>query len=436
MPGAVRFAVAAFALGAAGCGPPDGFTPTEWEVVQGLSPLPALPADPTNRHADDPAAAALGRLLFHEPGYSGPLNVADNGGLGLLGDGGKVSCFSCHQLANHFADGRSPAPRNVSVGANFTLRNVPSLLNVGYARWFTLAGRLDTLWTQGSVSPESSDLAGDRCRVAHLLWRDYRAEYEAVFADSPLPPELDPGSAGAARFPEACKPCGASCSGPWEGMRPEDRESVMRIMSNVGKAFAAYERKLVTGPAPFDRYAAGETPALSGAAKRGLKLFIGQGFCVQCHGGPLFSDQLFHNLGVPQEGPHVPAVDNGRYDDAGRMLDNPYNGASEYSDDVEAGYAKLDGWQRQQPADMGAFLTGGLRGVAGTPPYGHSGSLATLSDVVQFYADGGGSTGFVGTKDVKMQPLSLSEQDKQDLVAFLESLSGEEPGPELGPPRL
>lgn len=422
------------AAGLLACGPPDGFTGTEWSVVQGLSPLPPVPPDPTNRYADDLGAAQLGRQLFFDTGYSGALSIASD--LGPVGATGRVSCGACHQPERSFIDGRSPEPGNVSLGAaGYGRRNSPSLLNVGHARWIGLAGRMDTLWTQGSVAPEAPDAAGDRCRMAHFIWRDYRAEYEAVFTSHPLPPALDPAAPDAWRFPAACRPCaGTGCSGPWEAMQSQDRVAVMRLMSNVGKAFAAYQRRLVSGEAPFDRYAAGDPAAISASAKRGLKVFIGKGFCVQCHAGPTFSDQQFHNIGVPQTGPHVPATDSGRYEDAGRMLDNLYNGVSQFSDDVAAGQAKLEGVLRQQPADLGAFLTRGLRGVAGSPPYGHSGSLATLRDVVDLYAAGGGLADYTGTKDVKMQPLDLSEQDREDLVAFLESLSGQGPGPEWGRP--
>src|SRR5690606_1495835 len=152
-----------------------------------------------------------------------------------------------------FADTRSK-PGNVSIGANYSKRNSPSLLNVAYYDWFTWAGRLDSLWTQGANSPESPDLVGDRCGVAHLLWNEYREAYDAIF-DHKLPTALDPASPDAARFPPLCKPkADGEPDGPWEQMEPADREAIMRIMANVGKAFAAYERKLVSQDSPFDRY--------------------------------------------------------------------------------------------------------------------------------------------------------------------------------------
>ena len=428
---------ALFALCNLGCGgPPDGFTDSEWDAVQKLSPVPPLPKDPTNKYADNEAAARLGQKLFFDTRYSGPLAVADDGqhgGLGQLGETGKVSCGSCHFPEHQFADNRSK-PGNVSVGANLSRRNSPALVNVAYYEWFTWAGRLDSLWTQGTMSPESPDLVGDRCRVAHLLWDHYRDEYDAIFDDK-LPTALDPAAPDAARFPSDCKPrAEGAADGPWEAMEETDRKIIMRIMSNVGKSFAAYERKLITGEAPFDRYVAGQKDAISDSAKRGLQLFVGKAFCVQCHAGSIFTDQQFHNLGVPQIGPNVPETDEGRFVDLPRALANPFSSAGEFSDDPAFGKARLEGLAPVEE-DRGAFRTKNLRGVAGTAPYFHNGSMATLRDVVEFYAKGGGDTAFSGTKSPRLKPLNLTEQEKADLVAFLETLTGEPVPAEWGYPQ-
>jgi cytochrome c peroxidase len=419
-----------------GSAPPDGFTTTEWDTVKGMSPLPPVPADPTNKHADNPAAAKLGQKLFFEKGYSGALKVGDdgtNGALGAVGETGKVSCASCHLADYGWAENRSK-PNNVPIGANRAVRNSPSLVNVGHYEWFTWAGRLDTLWTQGSVAPESPDLAGDRCAVVHVLWAKYRAEYDGIFEDK-LPLALDPAATDAARFPPLCKPKAAATApdGPWEMMAAADKTAVMRAMSNVGKSFAAFERKLVSGNAPFDKYVAGDTKAISASAKRGLKLFIGKGFCVQCHTGPIFTDQKFHNLGVPQTGPGVPAVDTGRFDDLPKCIANPYNSMSQFSDSVDAGTAKLSGLVAAE-IDKGAFRTKNLRGVALTAPFEHNGVFNTLAEVVEFYSKGGGDGNFSGTKDEKIKPLNLTDTEKADLVAYLETLTGEAIPAELSNP--
>ncbi len=165
---------------------------------------------------------------------------------------------------------------------------------------------------------------------------------------------------------------------------------------SIAKAIAAFERTILSGPSPYDRFVAGETSALSPAAQRGLRLFVGKGRCLSCHGGPTFSDQGFHNLGVGYDRPKL---------DLGR---------ESISHDER---------------DRGRFKTPGLRNVAMTAPYLHNGSEKTLRDVVDFYDRGGIDNANI---DPLILPLRLSEGEKDDLVAFLESLTG--PYPILSPP--
>lgn len=425
-----RFAAAAVAgsvalLTSCGGGQPDGFSEEEWKVVQKMGPLPEVPDDPTNKYDLHPGAATLGQKLFFDRSFAGPINVdvtAEEGGLGAKGEAGKVACADCHHGAG-FSDDRSN-PNNVSNAAGFTGRNSPPMVNVAFYDWYTWGGKRDTLWGQGAAAFEApTDVNSDRCVVAHGLFQKYRAEYDAIFDDK-LPEALDPAHPESARFPDFCKPKKAGAAdGPWELMTAEDRTAILRVMSNVGKAFAAYERKLVSGNSPLDRYVGGDTEAISASAKRGLKIFIGKGFCVQCHSGALFHDNKFYNTGVPQEGPHVPAEDKGRHGDIA-LLQYPFRADGQFSDDPAAGAQKLAGVEANDQ-NLGAFRTKGLRNVALTAPYYHTGGFATLRDVVDFYAQGGGASGYVGTKDAKLTPLDLSEQEKQDLVAFLESLTGE-----------
>jgi cytochrome c peroxidase len=192
-------------------------------------------------------------------------------------------------------------------------------------------------------------------------------------------------------------------------------------MANVGKAFEAYERLLVSNDAPFDRYVAGDYAALTGSAKRGLKLFIGKAACDSCHQDRTFTDNDFHNTGVVQE---AAPYDEGRFADVLRIIPSEtFSGAGIYSDDREAGARKISGIA-QLESMKGQFRTKSLRHVAQTAPYFHDGSVPTLEAVVRFYNAGGGTTGFPGTKDPLMVPLNLSEQEIADLVAFLESLTG------------
>jgi cytochrome c peroxidase len=424
-----------------GCGSADEeLTTEELAAIGKLSPLPPLESDPTNAYADNPAAAALGKKLFFETRYSGAIKVSadpSTGALGAEGEKGKVACASCHDPGAAFMDRRSN-PNNVSLGVAYTTRNTPSLVNVAYYTWHGWAGKQDSLWTQASLSPESSDnTGGDRCGYAHMLFTHYRAEYDAIFAE-PLPAALDPAAPDAARFPAACKPkkTAADPDGPWEMMDPDDQQVINRIMANQAKAVAAYERLLISGDAPFDRYVAGETDALSGQARRGLRLFIGKAACVSCHSGPLFTDNKFYNDAVPQVGANVPAEDLGRFEDLTRALNHTFNSGSIYSDAPAIGKEKLAELAPVE-ADRGAFRTKGLRGVAETAPYFHNGSKATLLEVVEHYNAGGAAMGVVGTKDKMLVPLNLTRQEMDDLVAFLEALSGEPlPADLTDPPEL
>jgi cytochrome c peroxidase len=409
----------------------DVFTDEEFEQIQKFGPLGAVPPDPTNRYADDPAAAAFGQRLFFEKSYSNKLTIADPA-LGVVGDKGKIACASCHDVTNYYTDTRSH-PNSTSLGVTWTTRNAPTLVNVAYYQWMSWGGKEDSLWYQGANGCESAvNFGGNRLEYAHMLYRKYRADYNAIFP-VPLDPALDPMALDAARFPPVGKPRANMMAplGPWEMMTEADQSIINQIMANIGKAIEAYERKLVSRDAPIDRYIAGDYAALSPAAKRGLRLFIGKAACVDCHSGPTFSDQKFHNTGVPQLGINLPRTDNGRFDDLTRTLTNTFNTTSKFSDDPAFGMAKIGGLQVTDDL-KGLFRTGALRHIEATSPYMHTGGLATLEDVVRFYNEGGGTADFAGAKSAAMAPLLLSNDEQADLVAFLRSLTGAPPPPELG----
>src|SRR5262245_20164411 len=157
----------------------------------------------------------------------------------------------------------------------------------------------------------------------------------------------------------------------------------------VAKAMAAFQRTLLSGNSAYDRYRAGDAKALSPAALRGLALFEGKAACAKCHNGFNFSDQGFHNTGIGTGG------------------DNPDLGRYEVT---------------KRNVNKSAFKTPTLRDVALRGPYMHDGSLATLKEVVAFYARGGIANPAI-SPDIARLDLSAPEQD--DLVAFLESLTGE-----------
>jgi cytochrome c peroxidase len=177
-----------------------------------------------------------------------------------------------------------------------------------------------------------------------------------------------------------------------EGYRMLFREVFGRevTVGDVGRAITAFQRTLLSGNSPVDRFdMGGDEQALSDSAKRGLELFRGKARCTRCHSGFNFSDEKFHNLGI---GWDTNTVDLGRY-----MV-------------------------TKNAEDIGAFKTPTLREIARTAPYMHDGRFATLEDVVRFYNQGGIKNPHL---DNTVIPLELTEPEQQDLVAFLRSLNGE-----------
>ena len=393
--------------------PLDGFTAVEWTEIKKLGPLPAVPKDTTNAYADNAKAAALGQMLFFDKSYSGALAVADdgtNGGLGAIGDTGKVSCASCHEGVT-MDDNRSK-PNNVSLGTDFGTRNAPSIVNSSFYAWTNWGGRFDSQWSLPTAVAENAKIMNShRMTIARMLYAKYRTEYDAIFP-VPLDARLDPTNAMA---------WGAGKAGYDAITDAAEKAIINRIYANYGKALAAYMRLLVSRDAPFDKYVAGKPDAIGADAKRGLKIFLGKGACISCHTGANFADDKFHALAVPQTGPKVPAADLGRFTDVTPLLASIYNTNGDYSDDKLTG--KLTGLVAD--ASMkGQFRTKSLRGVADSASYMHSGQQATLDDVIAYYGKGGDAPPTDVTKDPLIKSFTLEGTDKADLVAFLKTLSG------------
>jgi cytochrome c peroxidase len=327
------------------------FTKNQWDMIHAMTPLEALPADPTNGHADDAAAGALGQKVFSDK---------------LMSPSGTVACSTCHDAAKHFADGL-PQALGVAPGN----RNSPSILLARHQRWQFWDGRADTLWMQ-AVGPFENvlEFASSRLFVVHGVYDRYAADYQAIFG--PLPTMSD-----TTRFPPAGKPGDAS----WDAMAPADQDAVTKAYVSVGKALEAYERTLTVKPNALDAYAAGDLTALTDAQKDGLHAFFSGG-CAQCHWGPRLTDDAFHNTRFPT-GRTDATADRGRIDGIPQLLQSPFNAAGSFSDDLAA--AHIQGLSAD-PSTLGAFKTPALRGVADTAPYGHGGTLATLADVAKNYS--------------------------------------------------
>jgi cytochrome c peroxidase len=358
----------------------DGlFSEGEWAYLQSYRLPPLDPCPPRLGFAAGAPcdeAAALGKALFFDASFSGPLTIGNdglNGGLGAAGETGKVSCGSCHQPDAWFADKRS-RPNATSLGAAWTGRNATSLVNAAYQRTFLMHGEFVELAPLLVVPLTKPPLLNsNKAALAAVMRSRYVVQYDAVF---------DPDIAAS------------------------DDEQIFVAAS---RAIEAYERRLVSGNSPLDRYLGGEDfAAISDSAKRGLALFIGPALCSECHDGPLLGDGEFRNTGVQQHRPgaaisFVPAEDLGR------------------------------GRQTMDAVDNGKFRTPGLRQIAETPPYMHAGQIETLAGVVEFYRWGGDDAGFVGVKDPMMQPLEITDEDAADLVAFLRTLTGDPIPMELRP---
>ncbi len=192
-------------------------------------------------------------------------------------------------------------------------------------------------------------------------------------------------------------------------------------ISMAWMAIAAFERTLVSMPenVPFDRYAKGVQSALSSEAKRGLALFQGKAGCIQCHNGPLLSDESYHNLGVPRN----PEFEGNPLRQITLRYQHVIRGVPEKlyrSADQDLGLYYIT----KHEADKGKFRTQGLRELKYTAPYMHNGIFGTLEEVIDFYNRGGADD---PNKSSLVKPLGLSDQEKGDLLAFLLSLSSDQP---------
>ena len=192
-------------------------------------------------------------------------------------------------------------------------------------------------------------------------------------------------------------------------------------LDNAWKAIAAFERTLVQTDTPFDQFMRGDQDALSDAQKRGLALFTGKANCIECHNGPLLTDQKFYNLGLPRAERWLEdglAQITFRYEQFAKGV--PEDLYRTLKDDAGLYY------RTKREEDMGKFRTSSLRYTLYTAPYMHNGAFFDMWEVVQFYNEGGGENEFAANKTALIKPLNLTDEEVDDLVAFLDSLSGPE----------
>lgn len=278
------------------------------------------------------AREALGKTLFFDP---------------RLSRSGSQSCASCHNPSLSWGDGLA-----VGVGDQHQplARRSPTILNLAWSEPLMWDGRAETLEDQ-ALGPIVSGVEMNMTIEETLERLDAIDGYRPLFA--------------------------AAFDG--DDAITSDR---------VALAIAAFERTVVSGTAPFDRWIEGEDEAISDAAERGFALFVGEANCAACHEGWRFTDDSFHDVGLESDdlgrGAHVPAVEVMQH----------------------------------------AFKTPGLRNIAERGPYMHDGSLDTLVDVVRHYDEGGVER---PSRSEEIYPIGLSDRDVADIVAFLETLTGDDP---------
>ena len=309
------------------------------ETAGGFTPeVQALPAQLTTYEAmvipaDNPLTpekVALGRQLF----FDERLSV----------DGSK-SCYSCHLCEKGLTDG---LPKAIGPGNKTLPRHSPTLWNIGYHKEFYWDGRSPSLEKQAMAAWTGGNMGvGDK--QAEVLARinalqGYKSQFQKVFQSD-------------------------------------------ATAENIMKALAAFERTIISGDTPWDRYRAGDKNAISESAFRGWNIFQTIK-CNQCHDGVLFTDQQYHNIGI---GMDQATPDGGR-----------------------ANFTK-------KPEDTGAFKTPTLRDVAKSAPYFHDGSAKTLEEAVDIMLAGGKPNQYLDKKN--LQPQKVLPEQREDLLNFLRSLT-------------
>ncbi len=335
-------------------GDPARFT---WSLPPGVVPPPVPVGNPMSA-----AKVELGRRLFYDTRLSG---------------NGAFACSSCHRQEFGFADAK-----NIPLGSTGQAhtRNSMALANVGYQRTFgwadpgTISLETQALIPQLGDTPVELGLKGRETEVLQRL----RSE--------PVYQTLFPSSFGAGTDPFT--------------------------LVNVNRALAAFQRTLISANAPVDRFARGDTLALSAPARRGRAAFGALG-CTRCHAGPHFSIAFEPGTPIGDE-----FVNTGLYNGGGTGAYPARNG----------GLFERTG----NPSDMGRMKVPGLRNVALTFPYGHDGSVGSLEDVIDNYARGGrlitvgpnaGDGRLNPFKDRRISGFALTPQGRADLVAFLQGLT-------------
>lgn len=344
---------------------PGGGNGSNPPPLAALGPVPVPPDNPNT-----PEKVELGKMLFFEPAVGGDTSTP---------------CSACHDPDQGWG-----WAEDISRGYPGTVhwRNSQTVVNSAYYPRIFWAGSVSSLEAQAK-SAASGAVAGnaefDLVEARLALMPEYRKRFNEVFGDE---------------FP---------------------------LYRNAFRAIAAFERaELVQRDAPIDNYFNGDKSALSEEQLRGMELFNGKANCIQCHNGPMATDFSFHNIGVP------PLK---RWEEDGlAQITFRYELYAKGSSEKLYKEAKADPgyyYRGKNKWDLGKFRTPSLRYTMYSAPYMHNGALNTLEEVVDFYNRGGmdeegRTTGYPQTKSKLIKPLGLTDEEKEDLLAFLEAFSGDE----------
>jgi|TARA_S200000501_G_scaffold329316_1_gene329835 cytochrome c peroxidase len=371
-----------------------------------LDHQPANRPSLSNRYADDQAAVTLGHQLFFDQ---------------RLSANGQVSCASCHVPEKLFIDGLSLATGGIATSDRKTM----TVIGVSVSPWLFWDGRKDSLWSQALEPWESSvEHGGNRAQYARLIAKHYGDAYQSIFGELP---NFD----DKARFPLNASPDSPDPShkAAWETMSAEDQDAISTVFANMGKAVEAYQRQFFPARGRFDTYVDqvfassgefSESRSLTEQEEEGLRLFISEqgGRCIQCHNGPLFSNNEFHNTGVPPMAGMSP--DRGRAAGVEAVLLDEFNCLSKLSDAEPESCEELRFVKSSGPELEGAMRTPSLRNITRLAPFMHQGQFATLEDVLKHYQDAPQS--LIG--HTELSPLQLDAQQLASIQAFLSTLDG------------
>jgi cytochrome c peroxidase len=305
-----------------------GYQPEILPLTPGLAKYEAMAIPPDNPMS--PEKVALGRQLFFDE---------------RLSVDGSRSCYSCHVCEKGLTDG---LPKAIGAANKKLTRSSPTLWNIGYQHEYYWDGRSPSLEKQGMAAWTGGNMGANKDETTAKInaIQGYRGQFHKVFGTDATP-------------------------------------------ENIIMAISAYERTIICGNTPWDRWQAGDESAVGEDVKRGFKVFQDTK-CTNCHDGILFADQQFHNVGV---GMDAAEPDVGRF-----KVTN-------------------------KPEDTGAFKTPTLRDIAKSAPYFHDGSITTLEEAVAFMLGGGKENKYLDHKNLEKR--TTTPEQRQDLLAFLKSLNCE-----------